>query len=217
MPAPLGLLVLTLVAHAPLVCAAPASDLGAGLAAARQSVALFKVSRAAAVRGDSRARITLTVFGDFDCPNTAKMHPVILELLRRHPTTVRLIFKTVPLRSHPQALPAARRWAAVRLQAPDKVWAYFDGLLQGRLERRLTDAYYEELGRKLGIDTARLDASLSSESVGRLIDADVQAAQAAGISAVPTFLLDGAVVEEGTVPIEFLDSRIVELEREARP
>jgi len=25
------------------------------------------------------------------------------------------------------------------------------------------------------------------------------------------------VVEEGTVPIEFLDSRIVELEREARP
>lgn len=213
----LSLLALTLVVHVQRISAAPISDLNAAMAAAQQSVALFKESRATPIRGNPEAKITLTVFGDFDCPNTAKMYPVIQELLRRHPTTLRFIFKMLPIESHPQAFSAARRWAAVRLQAPDTTWAYFDGLFQGRLERRLGDAYYQELGQKLGIDTARLDASLISENVARLVDVDVQEAHAAGINGVPTFLLNGSVVEEGTVPIEFLDSRILELEREVRP
>lgn len=195
--------------------AAPALDLGAAMAAARQSAAQFKEGRTRPIRGNPQAKITLTVFGDFDCPNTAKVYPVVQELLRRHPATLRLIFKLFPIKSHPQAFPAARRWAAVRMQQPDKAWAYYDGLFQGRLERRLGDAYYRELGEKLGIDVARLDAALDSAAVARMLEADFQEARAAGVDGVPTFLLNGVVVEKGSVPIEVLEPLVLELE--ARP
>lgn len=169
------------------------------------------------IRGNPAAPITLTVYGDFDCPNTARMHAVIIELLQKHPSTLRLVFKVLPIPAHRFAMSAARQWAAVRLAAPDKTWPYFDGLFKGKLEKRLDASYVRQLDRQLGIDSAPLAAALQSPKIDAMVNADIGEARRLGIDSVPTFLLNGIQVESGTVPIEFLEADIAKIQGPAHP
>ena len=214
-----GLLPLVLALFPALTLAAPVENIETGMVAAQHAAAQFHSNRTEAtpIRGNSSASITFTLVGDFDCPYTAKMYPVVQELLRRHQNTVKFVFKMLPIASHPQAFAAARRWSAVRVIAPEKVWPYFDGLFQGKINRELGEAYYERLDQELGIDHLRILSAIKSADVNGLIDADIEEVGRLGIHGVPTFLLNGVQVESGTVPIEALEDHIARLESGPHP
>ena len=60
------------------------------------------------VRGDTGAVRTLIEYGDYQCPFCAAAEPVVLEILRRHPSGLAHVFRHFPLASiHPMAQPAA--------------------------------------------------------------------------------------------------------------
>lgn len=152
----------------------------------------------AAVKGRADAPITLTVFGNFACPNTARLvhYGVLDELLRLHPETLRVEFRHFS-KPHPEGVPFALRWTAVRALAPGAVWPYFEGLFACRLASDLTPACAARLENSLGLDAHALDAAAAApQALARQADDDAQAARL-GVNATPTLLLDGALESEG--------------------
>lgn len=166
------------------------------------------------IRGNPKAKITLLEYGDFDCPYTARMHPVVIQLLKDHPDTVRLVFKMKPLLFHPEALPAALRWAAVILQAPEKGWLYFDALFEGKLAGRLGAEYYREIEQRLGIDSAALAALIASGAPAALVSRSSEEFDRRGLEGTPTFFVND---QEVPPAYEFLDYEIRKLEETSRP
>lgn len=162
------------------------------------------------VRGAPDAKITLLEYGDFDCPHTARMHRAVLQMIEAHPQTVRFVFKMKPLLFHPQAMPAALRWAAVLLHEPDKAWPYFDALFEGKLAGRLGADYYHEIEQKLGIDSSAIQRQIDSGVAAAIVQVDAQEFDERGLQGTPTFFVNDEQVPSHP---DFLEDAIRRIEQ----
>ena len=83
------------------------------------------------VRGPEKAAVTLTEFGDYQCPSCGYYAPLVLEVLHRYPTEVKLEFHHFPLVSlHQWAMAAAVAAEAAGEQG--KFWEMHDMLYQNQ-------------------------------------------------------------------------------------
>src|SRR5690606_14908791 len=57
--------------------------------------------------GPSSAPVTIVEFSDFQCPFCSRAQPTLLELQKRYPSDVRIVFRHLPLDFHNQAFDAA--------------------------------------------------------------------------------------------------------------
>lgn len=118
---------------------------------------------------------------------------------------MRLVFKDFPLRSHDLARPAheAARCAGVQ----GKYWPYHDRLFaaQPRFERRQLVAYAVELG----LAPAPFERCLDERRYASAVEADVAEGRALGVSATPTFLVNGRRLV-GAHPVETFRAVITE-------
>src|SRR3954469_18254731 len=79
------------------------------------------------IRGNPHAPVTLTEYGDYQCPFCGEAQQIVLDLLKRLPDTVRASFRHFPLSQvHPRALLAAE--AAEAAAAQGKFWEMHDTL-----------------------------------------------------------------------------------------
>jgi protein-disulfide isomerase len=108
-------------------------------------------------------------------------------VLKEYEGRVRLVFKDLPLPSHDLARPAheAARCAA----AGGKFWPYHDRLFaeQPAFEREDLIRYAVELG----LDRPAFVGCLDERRFAAAVEADVAQARALGISATPSFLING--------------------------
>jgi len=162
------------------------------------------------VRGPDTAPVTIFEWSDYECPYCKRAQDVLHRLQGEFPDTVRLVFKDFPLRSHPQALPAAL--AARCAGAQGRYWEYHDLLFvaQPDFSRDALIGYARRLGLDVGpftecVDTARFrDAVLADQREGR----------EAGVRATPTFFINQRKIE-GALPIEEFREAIRQALREA--
>lgn len=155
--------------------------------------------------GPANAKVTIVEFSDFQCPFCTRVRPVLAEVLQRHPEDVRLVYRHLPLANiHPRAYPAAL--AAACADDQGKFWEYHDELFDDPGE--LADADFGRLATKVGIsDLPAFDACLGSEDTRARVDADIAAAQSAGISGTPAFLVNGVLIT-GAQPVERFEELI---------
>jgi protein-disulfide isomerase len=142
------------------------------------------------VKGRAGAPVTLVLFSDFQCPFCARANPAVKEIEDAYPGQVRIAWKHLPLPMHKNAVPAALATEAARAQGGSaKFWAMHDKLFanQGALS---ADAF-EGYARGLGLDLARFRADLASPKLRARVDEDAQLAAKLGISATPTFVVNG--------------------------
>jgi protein-disulfide isomerase len=134
---------------------------------------------------------------------------VLATILREYATEVRLVFKDMPLRIHPQARSAHE--AARCAGAEGRYWPYHDRLFaeQPRFERADLIRYAEELG----LDAERFTRCLDERRHADSVDADLAQARALGITATPTFLINDRVLV-GAHPIETFRAVITETLRQ---
>ena len=86
--------------------------------------------KAAPLRGEASAPITLVEFSDFQCPHCKALQPVLEKLLDEYRGKVRLFFKNYPItRAHPDAALSAA--AALAAGKQGKFWAFHDRLFGG--------------------------------------------------------------------------------------
>jgi len=153
--------------------------------------------------GPAMAKVTIVEWSDFQCPYCSRAAPVVEQIRQAYPRDVRFVFRHLPLPMHPDAPLAAR--AGVAAQAQGKFWPMHDWMYQH--QRELDRASLEKAAASFGMDLARFRAALDSPATEARVAADKQAASDIGVSATPTFFVNGRE-HVGGLPFEQLKAEI---------
>jgi protein-disulfide isomerase len=147
--------------------------------------------------GPADTLVTIIEFSDFQCPYCRRVQPALKRLLEEYQGKVRLVFRDFPLRqAHPQAQKAAE--AAQCAADQQQFWPYHDKLFT------VSDLQLEQLkkyAQDLGLKSEEFNTCLDSGKHANEVEKDLQDGQDAGVSATPTFFINGVPLS-GAVPYE---------------
>lgn len=160
-------------------------------------------SYAPPVRGDPSAAVTITEYGDFQCPSCgAFARSVEPELIRRYIDTgrVKLVFRNFPWIG-PESQRAAE--AAACAGAQSHFWEYHDLLYaeqHGENSGFLSSDTLKRFASQLSLDRAAFDACLDHGVYRAVVAAEFQQVRRLGLNSTPTFDVNGQRVV-GAQPI----------------
>ncbi len=166
-------------------------------------------------RGEKDAPITLIEYSDFECPFCSRGFNTVMELMEKYKGKIRFAYKHLPLSFHPQAMPAAQYYEAIRLQSEEKAWQFHDAIYKNQRALQNGEKFLKEEAKKLKVDMAKLAKDVKSEVVQKRIDADMAEAAKFGFQGTPGFLLNGIPVK-GAYPTQHFDDLISELKKRGK-
>jgi len=152
--------------------------------------------------GDANAPLTIVEYTDFQCPYCVRGYSTIEQVLKNYEGKVKVFVKNLPLPMHPMAVPAAKRFEALRLQDAKKATAFYHAMFadQAGLNKD-GEKFLDAAVKKTGADVARVKRDMDSDKVKAIIDADVAEAEKFSFSGTPAFIVDGVSVR-GAYPFE---------------
>ena len=148
-------------------------------------------------QGPSDAPVTIVQFAEYQCFYCNKARPTLQMLLQDYPDQIRLVWKDFPLSNHGRALPAAM--AARCAGEQGKYWELSERLLAN--QHALSDADITGHAEDLGLDTEALLVCMDDSRHESAIRSDVTLGRKLGISATPTFFINGVLLS-GAQPVE---------------
>jgi protein-disulfide isomerase len=146
-------------------------------------------------KGSAKAKVTVQIFGDFECPFCQRVEPTLAQLERHFAGRVRFVWRNYPLPFHENAALAAEAAQEVFAQkgAP-AFWAYHDLLFAAQTKGGLERANLERLAQKLGMDVKRFRSALDTRRHRPVIDKDIEVAKKAEFDGIPVFVINGYLV-----------------------
>ncbi|WP_416358068.1 DsbA family protein [Aureimonas phyllosphaerae] len=141
--------------------------------------------------GPAAAPVTLVEFFDPSCEACRAFHPILGQILSRHPENLRLVLRYTPL--HEGSDEAVRILEAARRQ--DRFEAVLDRLFERQPEWAIHGA--PDLGKAweiagtAGIDLARARRDAALPEVTAVLDRDVADMKDVGVQKTPTFFVNG--------------------------
>ena len=135
--------------------------------------------------GPSDAPVTVVEFSDYRCPACRKAHNEVTLVRSAYQGRVRWIFKDMPLPRE-----GARELAAAVQCADDqgRFWEFQDLVYEAG--REPDEDTLRGFARRVGLDVHRFEECLRKRSRLHQVDQDAREAVKAGITAVPTFLVN---------------------------
>ncbi len=110
---------------------------------------------------------------------------------------IKFQFRNFPLVSiHPNAFAGARAAEAGALQ--NKFWEMHDLLYENQSQWSAASdptPYFTQYAKQLGLNAAQFQTDFASSKVNDLVNADLAEGNKLGVSATPTFYLDGKKVD----------------------
>lgn len=161
-----------------------------------------------AQKGAEDALVTLVVFGDFQCPFTARLNDTLAVLHAAYGRDLRIVFKHHPLPFHSDAMLAAE--AALEAREQGRFWDYKDRLFAH--QDALARSDLERYARELDLDMTALGHALDDHTHRSEVEADTVLARSLDANATPAFYVNGRFLR-GAQPIEVIAAMIDE-ERE---
>jgi len=153
-------------------------------------------------KGPADARVTIVEFSDFECPFCSRALPVLKMIVDRYPDDVRLVYRHLPLeRIHMRARPAAE--ASLCADEQGKFWAYHDVLFANA--KALSDEDLKQYAQDLDLDVAAWSQCREEGTTSVRVDADIEAAQAVGITGTPAFVVNGVLLSGSRPFQEFVE------------
>jgi protein-disulfide isomerase len=146
-------------------------------------------------RGSAKAKVTIQIFGDFQCPHTLRLMSILAEVERKFSARVRFVWRNYPLVFHEDAALAAEAAQEVFAQkGAVAFWKYHDLLFAAQSNDGLGRENLQKLARKFGVDGKRFRAALDARRHRSAVARDVEAAKKAEIAEVPAVLVNGYLV-----------------------
>lgn len=140
------------------------------------------------VRADGGARVTLLVYGDYQCPYTRALDLELARIGKARPGLVRYVYRHFPLRQlHPLAQKAAE--AAEAAHAQGKFWRMHDRLFRGGHDP--DRARIVEVARAIGLDVERLERELDEGVHAPRVEDDLRSGLESGVEGTPGVFLEG--------------------------
>ncbi|MBI4068079.1 DsbA family protein [Candidatus Kaiserbacteria bacterium] len=150
-------------------------------------------------RGNKQAKVTLTEYGDFQCPACAQYEPIMQKLESEYGDRVLFGFRNFPLyQVHKYAGISAQAAEAAGLQG--KYWEMHDLLYANQSkwsvmgsEKEVTNLF-NTYAQQISIDTTRFLADLDAKAVRDKIQSDASAGSTADVNHTPTFFLNNTQI-----------------------
>ncbi len=174
-----------------------------------------KIRSDESIRGTKGAPITVIEYSDFECPFCSRGFETVTQLLKQYEGKVQFIYKHLPLSFHEQAMPASQYYEAIRLQDPNKAFAFHDEIFKNQRKLKNGKAFLEATAKQVGADMAKLKKDLDSSAVKTRIEEDMKEAAEFGMQGTPGFLVNGVPVR-GAYPIEHFNQIIEELKKRGK-
>jgi predicted DsbA family dithiol-disulfide isomerase len=147
----------------------------------------FEVAPVGPALGPADAPVTIVEFSDFNCPFCQRVVPTLKTLRLRYPEQVRIVYRHFPLDMHPRARAIAE--AAVCADEQDAFWAFHDSVFEEA--DPLSDDEIFALAERVGVDREALEACLASGRAAEVVEQDIAAGAAAGVTGTPAFFVNG--------------------------
>ncbi len=154
-----------------------------------------QVSATDHVQGEASAPLTITVYGDFQCPNCANEANLISQAWPQIGNRSRLVFRHYPLDTYPHSFEAARYVEAAGRQ--DAFWELYSLLYGDQMGWSiLPDATiaFENYAAQLDLDIDQLRADADLPEIREKILADQRGGNRAGVRSTPTMYFNGEMM-----------------------
>jgi len=157
--------------------------------------------------GPEDAPVLIVEFSDYQCPFCARVASETLpQILEAYEGKIRLVFRDFPLTSmHSNAQKAAE--AAECADDQGQFWAYHDILFQN--QQALDIDSLKEYAQELGLDTDAFNECLDSGQYTPEVENDLAQGQSYGVTATPTFFINGRLLR-GAQPFSAFEAMIEE-------
>jgi protein-disulfide isomerase len=136
------------------------------------------------VAGNSKGKVTIVEFFDYQCPHCIDMTLIIEQLIKSNPD-VRVVLKEFPIRG-PMSELATR--AALAAQKQGKYFELHTALMNSKTEP-LTENIIYDLAKSIGLNVSQLKTDMKSKSVDEQIETNVQLAKGLQIMFTPVFFI----------------------------
>ncbi len=149
--------------------------------------------------GRADAPVTVVEYASFACPHCASWHEMVWPLFKaRFVDTgqVRFVFRNFPTQPAQTALSGA---ALARCAAPDRFFDVASALMKGQnavLHGGTFEDWYAPAIAVSGRTRTQIDACVADPRTLAAIQADVNGADAAGVTHTPTFFVNGRQVAD---------------------
>ncbi len=140
--------------------------------------------------GPAGAPVQIVEYSDFQCPYCAQVAPVVRRLAEHYGDQVRIAFRNFPLPNHPDAPKAAEAAHCAHVQG--KFWEYHDRLFAN--QKALMPDDLKRYAAELGLDQAKFATCLDGGTFAGVVQADLRDGRGAGVSATPTFFVNGRLL-----------------------
>lgn len=168
-----------------------------------------------AMLGTKGAPIVLVEYSDFECPFCKRGYDTVNELMSRYKGKIQFVYKHLPLSFHPQAMPAAEYFEAIKLQSDAKAFAFHDKIFDNQGALKNGEKFLKKIAKEVGVDMAKLEKDIKSEKVQARIQEDLKEAEKFGIQGTPGFVINGVPVK-GAYPVDEFERIIGELKKRGK-
>lgn len=149
-------------------------------------------------QGPVDAKVTLTEFGDYQCPACGQYHKVLKDnILPKYDGKIKFVFLNYPLvQIHSNAQSAAQAAEAAALQG--KFWEMHDLLYEKQKDwENLKDpkGKFESYAKDLGLNLDQFKQDYASQKITELINNQAALGDAFKLEGTPSFFVNGVQVD----------------------
>jgi protein-disulfide isomerase len=151
-----------------------------------------EISASQHTKGAGNKNVTLIEYGDFQCPSCASYYPVLQEVKDKYGDDITFQFRHFPLTQIHQNAMAAHR-AAEAASKQGKFWEMHDLLYERQnlwAQSGNAAQQMEDYATELGLNAEQFKTDYQSSDVNGVINADLAAGNAVGVTGTPTFVLN---------------------------
>ncbi len=154
-------------------------------------------------KGGKSPLVTIIEFSDFQCPFCSRVNPTMKKIMETYKDDVKIVFKHNPLSFHKKAPYASQ--ACLAAGAQGKFWEMHDILFKN--QRKIDPADIKKYAGEIGLDIAKFEKAVNSQSVKDQLKADMALATKVGARGTPNFIINGTQLS-GAQPFPKFDAVI---------
>lgn len=148
--------------------------------------------------GAKDAKVTLVEFGDFQCPACGASYPIVTQILTDYKGKITFVFRNFPLSMHQNSHISAEAVEAAGAQG--KFFEMYDALYQNQKdwgEDKNPMQFFQKYAKMIGLDVDQFTNDVKADKYKNKIQQDLNDGNTLGISATPTFFLNGEKITGG--------------------
>ncbi len=148
------------------------------------------------VLGNKKAKNTIFVFSDFQCPYCSRIAPVVEKLAKEK--NIKVVYKFFPLSFHKRAFPAAI--ASYCAYKQDKFWEFHDKAFKNQYQ--LTEENFLKWAGELKLNLDKFKECATSKKTAEIIKKELEEGMSIGVQGTPSLYINGMLYEDDPSDID---------------